>query len=301
MVPEFDAAAFDTPVGSFAPVVQTQFGFHVIQVTDERTAGRVPLTEVRESIRRQIQQQRAEDAMLSESNRIHGQLSAGADLDAVAEAEGLTVQERVVTRSDRLADLGPSPEFMSAVFALEPGGVSEPVGLRQGNAVMTVTEIIPESLTPLEDVLGQVTTDVLNDRSLVAAREAARKAFDRHGTLEAAAESLGLTVASSGELAPSQSLSGTGGSSPELDLAFFGPLTRTGDQGVGPVPAGAVIYEVTRREGFDPTKYAEVEGGLRRELLMQRQGELLQSVLDRVRDSYDIQINTELVSQFSGV
>ena len=45
MVPEFDAATFETPVGSFAPVVQTQFGFHVIQVTDERTAGQVPLAE----------------------------------------------------------------------------------------------------------------------------------------------------------------------------------------------------------------------------------------------------------------
>jgi peptidyl-prolyl cis-trans isomerase D len=301
MVPEFDAAAFDTPVGSFAPVVQTQFGFHVIQVTDERTAGRVPLAEVRESIRRQIQQQRAEDAMRSESNRLYGQIAAGVDLDVVAEAEGLTVQERVVTRSDRMADLGPSPEFTSAVFSLEPGGVSEPVGLRQGNAVLTVTEIIPESVSPLEDVLGQVTADLLNDRALVAARDAARKAFDRHGTVEAAAKSLGLTVQSSGELAPSQPLSGSGGSSPELDEALFGAQARAGDKGVGPVPAGAVIYEVTRRDGFDPAKYAEFEGGLRRELLQLRQGELLQSVLDRVRDGYDIRINTELVSQFSGV
>ena len=37
MVKEFEEAAFNTPVGSVSPVVRTQFGFHVIKVSDRKT------------------------------------------------------------------------------------------------------------------------------------------------------------------------------------------------------------------------------------------------------------------------
>ncbi len=36
MVPQFDKAAFDLPVGELSEPVQTQFGWHLITVTDRR-------------------------------------------------------------------------------------------------------------------------------------------------------------------------------------------------------------------------------------------------------------------------
>lgn len=38
MVEAFDAAAFALPVGGISPVVRTEFGFHIIKVTDRRSA-----------------------------------------------------------------------------------------------------------------------------------------------------------------------------------------------------------------------------------------------------------------------
>ena len=35
-VPEFEAAAFDTPIGDMSPVFETDFGFHFLRVTDRR-------------------------------------------------------------------------------------------------------------------------------------------------------------------------------------------------------------------------------------------------------------------------
>ena len=35
-VPEFEAAAFETPIGDFSPVFETDFGFHFLRVTDRR-------------------------------------------------------------------------------------------------------------------------------------------------------------------------------------------------------------------------------------------------------------------------
>lgn len=37
MVPQFDAVAFDLPVGELSQPVQTQFGWHILTVTDARS------------------------------------------------------------------------------------------------------------------------------------------------------------------------------------------------------------------------------------------------------------------------
>ncbi len=50
MVPEFDAAAFSQEVGVVGDPVKTQFGFHLIKVTDKTVAGEVPFEEVKEDI-----------------------------------------------------------------------------------------------------------------------------------------------------------------------------------------------------------------------------------------------------------
>ena len=47
MVEPFAAAAFELPVGGVSGIVETQFGFHIIKVTDRREGGVEPLEEVR--------------------------------------------------------------------------------------------------------------------------------------------------------------------------------------------------------------------------------------------------------------
>ncbi|MFZ4588747.1 MAG: peptidylprolyl isomerase, partial [Terrimicrobiaceae bacterium] len=50
MVPEFADAAFSQKVGEVGQPVKTQFGWHVIKVTDKRDAGEVPFAEVKDQI-----------------------------------------------------------------------------------------------------------------------------------------------------------------------------------------------------------------------------------------------------------
>jgi len=57
MVKPFDDAAFSMKVGEISEVVQTQFGFHIIKVTDRKEAGNVPYETARTRILDYLRQQ----------------------------------------------------------------------------------------------------------------------------------------------------------------------------------------------------------------------------------------------------
>jgi len=62
MVPPFETAAFALKAGEVSEIVETQFGLHIIKVTDRRAARTVPFTEVTQQIREFLQGQKRQEA-----------------------------------------------------------------------------------------------------------------------------------------------------------------------------------------------------------------------------------------------
>lgn len=62
MVKPFEDAAFKQEVKAIGPVVETQFGFHIIQVLEHNQSKTKSLDEVKDSISKTIQQKRLQDA-----------------------------------------------------------------------------------------------------------------------------------------------------------------------------------------------------------------------------------------------
>jgi peptidyl-prolyl cis-trans isomerase D len=293
-------AVFATPVGKAAPVVQSDLGFHVVKVTEQRAAGPAPFEEVRDFLKKQLEIRKAQDTAKSEADRIRKEISSAADLDSVAAKEKLQVQERVVSRDDPGRDLGPSPEFLQTIAGLPPGEVSNPLPVARGMAIAAVKEMVPAVVPPLDQNRERVRTDVLNERAQQAAVAAAKRALAQGKDLQAAASSLKQTVKSSGDLSRGQAIPEIG-SVPELDTALFGPGTKAGDKGVVAAPGGgALVYVVTRRDTFDPAKFASGKTALQDEVMGARKQALLQAVLEELRGTYKVEINPDVVGRVDG-
>jgi len=300
MVAPFDSAAFATDVNGIAPITETDFGIHVIQVTGSRPAGTAPFEEVRAQVEQEFRPRAAEDRVTAEATRIRAKISAAERFDAVALEESLRVDKRFVSPSEGLQDLGLAPDAQASVLALDPGVVSQPLRSSRGLLLVVVDQLVPAGTAPFEEVAGKVRGDMLDARSRDAALASARSALARAGDLRAAARALGREVESSGDLAPGQSLPAWGGDSPELRVALFGADVPVGSRGVVAVPAGALGYEVTRRVPVDPGAFASAKAALLDELRAERQNSLVRSLVDQLRRSREIVINEPLVGQLDG-
>lgn len=298
MVKPFEDAVFGTAPGQFAPVVETQYGFHVIQVLEARAAGTTPFEEVKDSIRRRLELERAQELATSEAARLRGKIKAAADIAGVAAEEGLKVEQALYSDEDRLLDLGPSPAFTSAVASLTAGRVAEPVGIARGTAIVGCTEVVPPTLRPLAEVVDRVKTDVINERARQAALSTARR-ISASSTLAAGAATAKLEVKSSGDVRPGFNLPGVGGA-PELEKLLFAPTTTVGAKGAVTVDSGALAYAVTRHESFDAARFAADKAGLRDQVLEQRRSEMLRGILDALRQKHTVEINQPLIDSVNG-
>ncbi|MGE4488060.1 MAG: peptidylprolyl isomerase [Kiritimatiellales bacterium] len=89
MVPEFENVAFSANVGDLSDVVETQFGYHLIKVTDHKQDSTRPLSEVKDQLQSYLTGQHKQKALLAYIDELKAKAAIEykkPDLDAAATA-----------------------------------------------------------------------------------------------------------------------------------------------------------------------------------------------------------------------
>lgn len=179
MVKEFDAAVYAMKPGEISNLVETDFGFHIIQLTGTRGGEKKPFdavrAEVESEVRKQLAQRRYAEAAEQFGNLVYEQSDS---LQPVADKLKLPVQTATVARQPQPGAMGPlaSTKLLDAVFgadALRNKRNTEAVETGPSQLVSArVTQHNPARVPPLAEVKDKVREQLVRKLASAEARKA---------------------------------------------------------------------------------------------------------------------------------
>lgn len=178
MVAPFEEAVFSQQTGELSAPVETQFGWHLIEVTAISGGDVVPFDEVRSEVTAQLSAQRARESMVDLQDQLDQLVFENpASLEPAAQALGLELTTSGWFTRDGGAGITGNPAVIEAAFSaavLEDGDNS---GLLQvGERIVALRLKTREEERPL--TLDEVREDLVAELRNKAAREALRAAVD---------------------------------------------------------------------------------------------------------------------------
>ncbi|MDO5653838.1 MAG: SurA N-terminal domain-containing protein, partial [Brachymonas sp.] len=183
MVKPFADAAFALQKNGISEVVQSRFGFHIIQLLDIKPSSAPPLSAHKAQVEADFQAERFPQFFAEDSKLFTEALAADrSNLKAAADKLGLTVQtSNAVQRQPVPGAQGvlSSGKFLQALFApesLDKKQVIEPVSLNEHTLVAgRMVNHSPARALPFEEVKEQVSKDYVQAKAADMAKEAGAK------------------------------------------------------------------------------------------------------------------------------
>ena len=178
-VPEFEARTWEAPLDEISEPILTQFGFHLIKVTEIEAAVTPPLEEIREDIEQAYRRKIAEDDFVSISARLGELAFEHLDLEIPAEESDLEIQTTdALTRvaADALMGSDAIGEAAFGADVLLDGNNSDVIEVTDDrHVVLRVKEHAPSERESLELVKEGIRLQLQTDKSKVEAEARAEE------------------------------------------------------------------------------------------------------------------------------
>jgi peptidyl-prolyl cis-trans isomerase D len=297
-VPEFEKAAFSQPIGQIGDLVKSSYGFHIIRVDARQDAHMKTLDEVKDTIEPVLKQQKAQQIAQQQADDLLQQAKKQG-LDSAAAAKGVpVVTSDFFSRKDMVPGLGPSPQFMDAVFTASEKSGPELAPTSQGSAVFDLLAIKPQSTPTFDEIRTRVEEEFKNERASVLLSQKTQELSDRAKAdhdLKRAAKELGAAMKTSEFIAPDGQVPDIGSMTGQAAVAFS---MKPGDIS-GPINSGANGVVIAMQEVQAPSEvdFTAKRDQIRDTLLQSKEQELfglfVTNLRDQMQKSGKIKINQE--------